>query len=271
MHAWLYECMHACYLCDLCDLTTHEHVLCSSEEEQFCVRRFGQTEMQTTAVQTDLIISTSTKAVQTDHKIWKIPRGFFTNLGNRCGRWGPIAGFQSKSWTARQLKSEILPMFPEWDMLVEYAKGWLAQFFKQRDLSHVLQFEGAEENRRILTYKLVNPCSSHPCSNGEERVTHYHGLYPQCLWSIADQGCLRASCDYGAGHEFSIPGVYMTPQWDYSLQSQAVQLLGIMEVRRRSPRRRNFSTVASEDIEVRQRGDGLPGACCDPALHPCCD
>ena len=63
----------------------------------------------------------------------------------------------------------------------------------------------------------------------------------------------------------------MTPQWDYSLQSQAVQLLGIMEVRRRSPRRRNFSTVASEDIEVRQRGDGLPGACCDRALHPCCD
>ena len=116
-------------------------------------------------------------------------------------------------------------------MLVEYAKGWLAQFFRQRDLSHVLQFEGAEENRRILTYKLVNPCSSYPCSNGEERVTHYHGLYPQCLWSIADQGCLRASCDYGAGHEFSIPGVYMTPQWHYSLQyAHACQLLedGIM-------------------------------------------
>ena len=41
-------------------LTTHEHVLCSSEEEQFCVRRFGamKTEMQTMAVQTnDLIIA----------------------------------------------------------------------------------------------------------------------------------------------------------------------------------------------------------------------
>ena len=212
--------MHACYLCDLCDLTTHEHVLCSSEEEQFCVRRFGamKTEMQTMAVQTEDLIILATIAVQTEdvdlqeaqrrwsersglplappnllvpEKIWMIPRGFFTSLGNRCGRWGPIAGFQSKSRTARQLKSEILPMFSEWDMLVEYAKGWLAQFFRQRDLSHVLQFEGAEENRRILTYKLVNPCSSHPCSNGEERVTHYHGLYPQCLWSIADQGCLR--------------------------------------------------------------------------------
>ena len=173
------------------------------------MRRFGamKTEMQTMAVQTEDLIILATIAVQTedvdlqeaqrrwsersglppnivappnllvpDKKIWMIPPRFFTSLGNRCGRWGPIAGFKSKSWTARQLKSEILPTFLKWDMLVEYATGWLAQFFRQRDLSHVL-LEGAEENRRILNYKLVTPCSSYPCSNGEERVTHYHGFY----------------------------------------------------------------------------------------------
>ena len=107
------------------------------------MRRFGAMKTAEMAVQTEGFATT--KAVQTDDvdlqeaqrlwsersglplappnllvpdkKIWMIPRGFFTSLGSRCGRWGPIAGFQSKSRTARQLKSEILPMFPEWDML----------------------------------------------------------------------------------------------------------------------------------------------------------
>ena len=167
-----------------------------------------------------------------DKKIWTIPPRFFTSLGERCGRWGAIAGFKSKTSTARWLKSEILPTFLEWGILVNYASGWLARFFSDRDLAGALHFEGSEEERRILTYKLVNPCSSYPSSsNGEETVTHYHGLYPQCLWSIADQGCLRASCDSSVGHEFTIPGVYMTPQWDYALQyAHACQFLedGIM-------------------------------------------
>ena len=55
----------------------------------------------------------------------------------------------------------------------------------------------------------------------------YHGLYPQCLWSIVSQGFLQASCDSSVGHEYSVPGVYVTPDFNYAkTYAHSVQFLG---------------------------------------------
>ena len=167
----------------------------------------------------------SAEPMTTKPLIWKVPKNYYTALGYRCGRWGAIAGYSSKSQTARWLKSEILPLFPEWKSLVAYGSGWFAQYLAHRGLSDALEFEAAEADLRYLEYKVVQPRWTGTMSEGG-RMNVYHGLYPQCLWSILSQGFLQESCDSSVGHEYIVPGVYVTPDFEYAKRyAHSVQFL----------------------------------------------
>ena len=161
---------------------------------------------------------------------WSTPADYYTILGKQSGRWGVICGYTSKSKMARWLKEAIPPLPWDWPNTVAYARAALEQFFQDRALTTCVHFDRDDPVRRCVTYSLSAP--RRRVQGAAYPRPLYHGTYPQSLWKILGQGGLQDSASEALGQEFSTPGCYVTPDWEYAMESYgwAVQLLedGIM-------------------------------------------